>query len=362
MLAFDRMLKSLRSRLGTLGESRTDAQPDDPTPFLRRIDELNRLNRTERSLERERELLQLRHSAGAAQVRENRPPPADPERQFPGTDADGLAVAAADELDGALVRGGIRAHGYVLVPGLVERAEALQMAERIDAAFAARAAGAAGDGRDGLYEEFSPDPPYSEIAGRSWITAGGGLLAADSPALMYEMLELFERIGLRRVIGEFLAEPITVSVQKCTLRKADPGPPGGWHQDGSFMGETRALNVWVALSDCGVDAPGLDFVPRRIDDLLDTGGEGSGAEHLERPSGDEVSPKTVLVAPQTAEKAAGELGVVRPPLQAGDVMLFDDRFLHRTGSAPEMPNPRFAIESWFFGASGFPRDYVPLAF
>jgi hypothetical protein len=127
------------------------------------------------------------------------------------------------------------------------------------------------------------------------------------------------------------------------------------------MGRTRALNVWVALSDCGEDAPGLDFVPRRIEDLLDTGTEGSGAEHLERPDGDEVSPKTVLVAPHTAEQAAGELGVVRPRFLPGDVMLFDDRFLHRTGSEAEMPNPRFAIESWFFGASGFPRDYVPLA-
>jgi len=27
-----------------------------------------------------------------------------------------------------------------------------------------------------------------------------------------------------------------------------------------------------------------------------------------------------------------------------------------------MPNPRYAIESWFFGASGFPRAYTPLAF
>ena len=30
-----------------------------------------------------------------------------------------------------------------------------------------------------------------------------------------------------------------------------------WHQDGAFLGKgIRALNVWVALTDCGVDAPG----------------------------------------------------------------------------------------------------------
>ena len=40
---------------------------------------------------------------------------------------------------------------------------------------------------------------------------------------------------------------------------------------------------------------------------------------------------------------------------------FDERFLHRTGSDPAMPNPRFAIENWFFGASQFPADYAPIA-
>jgi hypothetical protein len=41
--------------------------------------------------------------------------------------------------------------------------------------------------------------------------------------------------------------------------------------------------------------------------------------------------------------------------------LFDDLMLHQTGSDPSMPNPRYAIESWFFGLSGFPADYVPIA-
>ena len=356
------MLKSLRTRLGSPGPSAPDA-----AALADQIAGLSALNREQRSLERERELLRLRHLAGAALVAGERPEPGNVTRPFGGTDPEGLAVAGAATLDGALVRGGITEHGYVLVRDLIEREDALAFAERIDAAFAAREgaeAGEAGPGRaEALYEQFVPQRPYGPIAGRAWIKAGGGLLAADSPPLFFEMVELFERIGLRRVIGEYLGEPITVSVQKSTLRKAEPGPAGGWHQDGSFMGRTRALNVWVALSDCGVDAPGLDFVPRRIDEILDTGEEGSGAEHLDRPEeGERVSPKSVLVAPQTAERVAGEIGVVRPTFAAGDVMLFDDLFLHRTGCDEGMPNPRFAIESWFFGASGFARDYVPLAF
>jgi Phytanoyl-CoA dioxygenase (PhyH) len=352
------MFKSLRRRLGSSDENQPETT-DDPRSIIAQIDELAALDREQRSLERERTLLELRHRAGIALLGEDRPAPSDPQREDPGTDEEGLAVVDPERLDGAVVRGGILTHGYVLVRGLIGRPEAASFGERIEAAFEARAAG----GGAGLYEEFSPGAPHSKVgAGRSWVELGGGLLAADSPPLMQEMLDLFDRVGLRRVIAEYLDEPITLSVQKSTLRRADPGPPGGWHQDGSFMGRTRALNVWVALSDCGVDAPGLDFVPRRIDEIVDTGGEGSGAEHLERPAEDRVSPKTVLVAPQTAEDAAGELGVLRPRFLPGDVMLFDDLFLHRTGSEADMPNSRYAIESWFFGASGFPRDYVPLAF
>ena len=62
-----------------------------------------------------------------------------------------------------------------------------------------------------------------------------------------------------------------------------------------------------------------------------------------------------------ARRAAGEAGVVRPIFKPGDAMFFDELFLHKTGSDPVMPKPRFAVESWFFGASGFAQEYSPLA-
>jgi hypothetical protein len=136
-------------------------------------------------------------------------------------------------------------------------------------------------------------------------------------------------------------------VQKCTLRKAEPSVTGAWHQDGAFMGDVRSLNVWLSLSRCGDVAPGLDLVPRRLDHLVPTGGEGTIIA-------DQVSPLT-------AAEAAGELGIVRPVFEPGDVLLFDELFLHQTASDPAMRNPRFAIESWFFAPSAFPKTYVPLA-
>ena len=117
---------------------------------------------------------------------------------------------------------------------------------------------------------------------------------ADSPHLLFEMLDSFERAGLTRVIGKYLGERPTISVQKCTLRKVDPDAGHGWHQDGAFMGDVRALNVWLSLSRCGDEAPGMDVVPRRLDHIVPTGTEGAIFEWS--------------VSPQVAEEAAGEVG------------------------------------------------------
>ena len=68
-----------------------------------------------------------------------------------------------------------------------------------------------------------------------------------------------------------------------------------------------------------------------------------------------------LTRERAARRRAGDVEIVRPIFEPGDALFFDEMFLHQTGSDPSMPNPRFAIESWFFGAHGFPADYAPLA-
>jgi hypothetical protein len=68
-----------------------------------------------------------------------------------------------------------------------------------------------------------------------------------------------------------------------------------------------------------------------------------------------------MVSQRMAEEAAGDTPILRPIFEPGDALLFDELFLHKTASEPEMRNPRYAIENWFFGASAFPPDYAPLA-
>jgi hypothetical protein len=113
------------------------------------------------------------------------------------------------------------------------------------------------------------------------------------------------------------------------------------------MGEVRALNLWLSLSRCGDEAPGLDLVPRRLDHHVTTQTDEAWLDHA--------------VSQRVAEEAAGDRPILRPTFEPGDALLFDELFLHKTGSDPSMPKPRFAIENWFFGASGFPEDYAPLA-
>jgi hypothetical protein len=296
--------------------------------------------------ETERRLLQLRHRAGVrrlddgAQVSDYPAPDTD---RLPA--AGGLPEFAPSDLTPELLRAAILRDGCLLVRGLVPREQALDMAAGIDRAFGAREALEAGGQADaGYYEEFEPEPPYV-VAVRPWIKTGGGVLAIDSPRLAIQMLDLFERAGLPQLVEGYLGEPGLLSLHKTTLRKAGPTGGGAWHQDGAFMGEARALNLWLSLSRCGDVAPGLDIVPRRLDEIVI-----AHEEMLE-----------VELTRAKAQEAAGDVGILRPIFEPGDALFFDEMFLHQTATDPSMPNPRFAIESWFFGARGFPADYAPLA-
>ena len=336
--------------------SETEArQPDIGAEFsgsteelFAEIDTLAEANRANRDRESERLLLRLRHLAGIRLIDEDGP---DPEHPSPDIDrlpaADGLPDIAPEELTAELLRAGILRDGCLLVRGLVDRSDALHFAAQIERAFEERERhDSGGSAAEGYYEEFEPDPRF-QMSTRPWVKEGGGLLAVDAPMLTFEMMEMFEQAMLRQLVRGYLGEPAMISLQKTTLRKAEPSVVGAWHQDGAFMGDVRSLNLWLSLSRCGDEAPGLDIVPRRLDDLVAVGTEGTFLASQ--------------VSQKNAEEAAGDVPIISPIFEPGDALFFDELFLHQTGADPSMPKPRFAIESWFFGGSAFPRDYGPLA-
>jgi hypothetical protein len=250
------------------------------------------------------------------------------------------------------LRAALLRDGCLLVRGLLAREEAVSLAHEIERAFEARQVRASGEParwayQEAYYEQFQPEPPFELTEERGWIADAGGIWAADSPKLTFDVLAAFERAGLRELFSAYLGEHPALSINKCTLRRVTPDAGTAWHQDGAFLGPVRALNIWLSLSHCGDDAPGLDIVPRRLDHIVPTGTEGAIFGWS--------------VSPQVAEEVAEDAGVLRPIFEPGDALLFDELFLHRTAAEPEMPNSRYAVESWFFGPSAFPGEYAPLA-
>ena len=167
---------------------------------------------------------------------------------------------------------------------------------------------------------------------------------------MFEMIEAFERSGLRELVTGYLGERPALSVQKCTMRRVAPDAGNnGWHQDGAFLGDVRALNVWLS-----------PLTMRRRGARASTSSRG-GSTTSSRP-GPRAPPSTGRSRPRSPRTSPGDVPIVRPIFEPGDMLLFDDLFLHKTAASTEMPNSRYAVESWFFGPSAFPDEYVPIAY
>jgi len=319
------------------------------------VEEIRRLterNRADRDDQVEEQLVVLRHEAFDVIDRTPPailPPPIVAEPPIAGP----LPEFTPEELDLPTLRAGLARHGCVLVRGLVspERAEAL--AEGIDHALdgfdRAEKGEPAGDAAS-YYVPFRPRSGRYRVGGRrTWVRASGGVWTVDSPRMLYELLELVDETGIGDLIAAHLGERPALSANKCTLRRVPVDSNTNWHQDGAFLGEEiRTLNLWLALSHCGVDAPGLDIVPRRIDHVLETGTDGAIFDWS--------------VSPNIVEQVAEDAPVLRPEFGPGDALLFDQLFLHRTAVAPGMTRERHAIETWFFAPSTYPDGQIPIVF
>jgi hypothetical protein len=236
------------------------------------------------------------------------------------------------------------------VPRLIGDADVRFLVDGVDRAFDALEAHKAGDrgtGTDSWYEPFRPSPDYQLGMKRGWVIDNGGIWTADSPPMLFSLLEIYRVAGLIETITAYLGERPAVSVNKSTLKRISGETGGEWHQDGAFLGQDiRTVNVWLSLSHCGLDAPGLDIVPQRIDRVLETGTDGAAFSWS--------------VGPGLVERVATLGPVTRPVFEPGDALLFDELFLHRTAAEVSMRRERHAIEMWFFAPSAYPDDLVPL--
>jgi hypothetical protein len=154
--------------------------------------------------------------------------------------------------------------------------------------------------------------------------------------------------GAAEAITGYLGERPALSYNKCVLRRLIESAPT-WHQDGAFMGsDIRSVDVWLSLSDCGGDAPapGLDLVPKRFHEILETGTKGS------------IFPNSI--GQGLIDEVATDAPPETPRFAPGDAVVFDERFVHRSSAGRTFTKERYAVESWFFAPSRFPERYVPI--
>ena len=333
------------------GARRRLSRLEDRGDYRGVIDLLTEVNRTDPQTAVEQELVRLRHEGFCAQPARTvdaawPPPTAD----FFG-DVD-IPVVDRDDLATGHLSSGILRHGCLHVRNFLSAEEIDRFRFLTDAAMEghdAWEAGAALDETAPWFVPFTPRPEFRIAYGRKWARDAAGVWGVDAPRALFEYLSIIDESRIGSMIAQHLGEQPAISVKKFTLRRVPVDTSADWHQDGAFLGETtKTVNVWVTLTDCGRDAPGLDLVPRRLDGLVDRGTEGA---HFDWSVGEPV-----------VQRAAVDAPVVRPEFSAGDAVLFDGNFLHRTATSPDMTRERYAIETWFFAPSTYPTAQIPLLY
>lgn len=184
---------------------------------------------------------------------------------------------------------------------------------------------------------------------RLFSAAANSALCVESPSIAEMLLDFYEQHGIKEIATEYLGEPPVLSVKKWVLRRSQlPMEEAGWHQDGAFMGtHINTLNLWIPLTECGgaTGAPGMDLIPARLTEIQSA----EGATFDWSVSDDQAN--------QTFEGA----GPVAPVFNTGDAFFFDHFYLHRTQHREDFTKLRYAIETWFFGSTSFPKNQVPIA-
>jgi hypothetical protein len=189
-----------------------------------------------------------------------------------------------------------------------------------------------------------------ELASLRYFNRGGGAaMCAEAPSVAEALLQLYEKHGLKNLLTEYLGEPPCLSVKKWVLRRSMlPIEEAGWHQDGAFMGtDINSINLWIPLTECGGDtgAPGMDIVPKRLYEVASSDG----------------ATFDWSVSNECVQSGAFDTMPVAPVFNAGDAFFFDHLYLHRTQFREDISKVRYALETWFFGSTTFPKSQVPLA-
>jgi ectoine hydroxylase-related dioxygenase (phytanoyl-CoA dioxygenase family) len=218
-------------------------------------------------------------------------------------------------VDAATLRDLIDRHGFVVVRNIIPPTAAQTLRTVVDNVF---------DEGDNLVE-----------TGRGFFSHvererdQQGWRAIHSPSAAMLLLQEYERAGIRSMVSSlFHGETPCISSTKWNLRRGNGMYVPGWHQDGYFMDrDSRYLNMWIALDECGKDSvlPGMVY-------------KQGGQRSFTKP-GDYIV---------IEDRDVNHLRSHVPSFQAGDGVFFDEYIIHSTEFRENLNElMRHAIETWF---------------
>ncbi len=279
--------------------------------------------------------------------------------QPPWPDDSPLPEVTADEFDVQKLRSAMAASGSLIVRGFLDQTTADAYKTIVDHVLSACDVRPKNCSSHDISRSLYCNPPNAITSlmpdaklsrSRGFHRLSGSAMCIESSSVAEQLLELYEDKGLKSIIGDYLGEEACLSALKWVLRRSKfPINPFSWHQDGAFMGsDINSINMWIPLDTCGgdSDAPGLDVLPVRLREIVNTGTEGAAF--------------TWSVSEGDIGQQYGEQSIISPVFNAGDAFFFDHFYLHRTQFRESFSALRYAIETWFFGNSNFPKNQIPL--
>ncbi len=282
------------------------------------------------------------------------------ENPFPELSNDFPSIDAS-ELNSDVLAGAIRYHGALIVRGFADQKfcersranidKALKSAERFYSVRPEKREEmlATKSGQDIWFNLFSQIKGHSTSFDAFMMSRTGAVWTFLSPKVTHNLTRFFDRTGLRALLKDYFEDEPCLSLNKSVLRRVTPlENPADWHQDGAFMpSDIKSLNLWVALSECGkgTECPGMDFVPKRFENVVETGTNGAYFDWS-------VSHKSV-------SEWYKDTPTIRPYFGEGDAIFFDHFNLHATSYDESFTQTRYAIETWFFAQNHNAGNQTP---
>lgn len=176
-----------------------------------------------------------------------------------------------------------------------------------------------------------------------------------TPGGCARLFEMYDDLGVGAVVAEYLQERPVAIAERMRLGRQVRGEGLGWHQDAAFHGGLSAsVGIWLAITSAGKDAPAVNVLTRRVDEIF-------GIEPGERlPMPLEY---TERLTPQLISEIAGDHAIASPIFRSGDALFLDEMTLHRTSRAPWRQPYKDTALTWFLAPSRFPSiGLTPLLF